>query len=212
MVPASELEKIPELPLIASAQVEPLTKPVVVGHYTLFGVLKCQSPKVACVDYNASKGGNPLVGYRFELPVDNSDAIELDDDQFTFAFKRDLEESAANGKAKLLEDYLATLPAIGDHEREKYQPLLNHISDKLRLEWDPLGVGSEPDMQDEYNDYVPTVLQLLWHSEPNVLAFYLLVCEQEYIGVERQEAEMLSGLVANQLFHLCKVAPVSQGQ
>jgi hypothetical protein len=28
-------------------------------------------------------------------------------------------------------------------------------------EWDPLGVGSEPDAQDEYDSYIPAIMSLL---------------------------------------------------
>jgi len=37
LVSTSEMEKTPSLRLAARSQVEPLEKPVVTGHYTLFG-------------------------------------------------------------------------------------------------------------------------------------------------------------------------------
>jgi len=40
-------------------------KPVVIGHYTLNEQPERLSEKVVCVDYNAAKGDNPLVAYRF---------------------------------------------------------------------------------------------------------------------------------------------------
>jgi len=44
---------------------EPITgKPVFVGHYWLKGKPSVLTPKVACVDYSAGKGG-PLVAYRW---------------------------------------------------------------------------------------------------------------------------------------------------
>ncbi|SON53095.1 metallophosphoesterase [Vibrio tapetis] len=200
-VPASEVENIPEITLAESARIEPLDKPVIVGHYTLFGVPKLQSSKVACVDYNGARDSNPLVGYRFELQRDESDLVQLDDEQFTFSFKRETMDSVSKGKLELLEGYLDSLPAIGEHELKKYHHQLEAISDTLRLEWDPIGVGSEPEMDDEYYAYIQPVLQLLLHSERNVLAYYLLACEQEYMGVERECAELSCGLVANQLTH-----------
>jgi hypothetical protein len=43
--------------------------PVIIGHYTLDGSneIKSRSEKVACVDFNAAKGDNPLVAYRWNL-------------------------------------------------------------------------------------------------------------------------------------------------
>ena len=45
---------------------EPLV-PIIIGHYTLSGSPSVLSKKVACVDYNAAKGDNPLVCYQFDL-------------------------------------------------------------------------------------------------------------------------------------------------
>ena len=45
-------------------------KPVVVGHYTLNESPKALTTKVACVDYNAAKGDNPLVALRVSLDAE----------------------------------------------------------------------------------------------------------------------------------------------
>ena len=39
--------------------------PVFIGHYWMTGHPGLQSPRVACVDYSAAKGG-PLVAYRWD--------------------------------------------------------------------------------------------------------------------------------------------------
>lgn len=40
-------------------------RPVFIGHHWFRGVPKCESPKLACLDYSAAKGG-PLVAYRWD--------------------------------------------------------------------------------------------------------------------------------------------------
>lgn len=55
-------QDIPDLPLA-----HPLPRfrgaPVVIGHYTLSGAPALLSESVVCVDFNAAKGNNPLVGW-----------------------------------------------------------------------------------------------------------------------------------------------------
>jgi len=53
-------------------------KPVVIGHYTLNDQPKMLADKVVCVDYNAAKGNNPLVAYRFDAQVEKNTALQED--------------------------------------------------------------------------------------------------------------------------------------
>jgi hypothetical protein len=66
MVGEAQAHRIPDLPLPASYRPGPVDgSPVVVGHYWMTGAPAPLSPKVACVDYSAAKGG-PLVAYRWD--------------------------------------------------------------------------------------------------------------------------------------------------
>jgi hypothetical protein len=59
-------ERLPDIPIPADASIGYVDdKPVFFGHYWLTGTPQVQSPKAACVDYSAGKGG-PLVAYRWD--------------------------------------------------------------------------------------------------------------------------------------------------
>jgi hypothetical protein len=63
-------DALPDTPIPAWAQLGyDGDKPVFFGHYWWNGALEPLSPRVACVDYSAGKGG-PLVAYRWEGEVE----------------------------------------------------------------------------------------------------------------------------------------------
>ncbi len=58
--------RVPDHPLPEDYAGQPVDgSPVFIGHYWMTGHPGLQSPKVACVDYSAAKGG-PLVAYRWD--------------------------------------------------------------------------------------------------------------------------------------------------
>lgn len=59
-------EALPETMITESAQINYANdKPLFIGHYWRSGIPHPLTPKIACVDYSAGKGG-PLVAYRWE--------------------------------------------------------------------------------------------------------------------------------------------------
>ena len=65
MLPAEERAALPDTPIPAHARLGAVQAPVFFGHYWLVGDITLQSPRCACVDYSAGKGGS-LVAYRFD--------------------------------------------------------------------------------------------------------------------------------------------------
>ncbi len=58
------------------------------------------------------------------------------------------------------------------------------IHDALIKEWDPIGVGDEPEAQDEYDDYVPAVHKLLiTRASADEIFDYLWWLETEHMGL-----------------------------
>jgi hypothetical protein len=52
------------------------------------------------------------------------------------------------------------------------------------LEWDPIGIGHDPDAQDEYDSYVSTLYKMLITEQPQQEIFeYLWWVETEYMGL-----------------------------
>ena len=51
--------------------------------------------------------------------------------------------------------------------------------------WDPIGVGDEPNAQDEYDDYISPLLHLLHRREPvEVIAEWLTNLVEKHIGLD----------------------------
>ena len=77
IIPESERERIPDLPLPESARFVSLGDvPTFVGHYWLTGTPKIQNPTTAILDFGAGLGG-PLVAYRWggEAVLNNKELI-----------------------------------------------------------------------------------------------------------------------------------------
>jgi len=76
-MPEEARQQLPEIPIAADMRTPyDDTKPVFFGHYWMTGKPILQSPRVACVDYSAGKGG-PLVAYRWagEPSLDESNFV-----------------------------------------------------------------------------------------------------------------------------------------
>ncbi len=84
-VPVAAISDIPDLIIPETQSMEPPEKPVIVGHYTKSGQPVCFSNKVACVDYNAARGDNPLVAY-----IWSRGETTLSDSGFKYVGKKDL--------------------------------------------------------------------------------------------------------------------------
>jgi len=73
--------------------------------------------------------------------------------------------------------------------------LHQQIRDVLLQEWDPIGVGTMPGAQDEYDSYVPAVYSMLIARKPVAEIFeYLLWLETEHMGLaaDRQETQNIA--------------------
>lgn len=67
--------------------------------------------------------------------------------------------------------------------------LQKKINQVLLKEWDPIGIGDDPQAQNEYNSYVFPVLDLLIseNSEQNLFKFLWWV-ETDYMGLPGDES------------------------
>jgi Calcineurin-like phosphoesterase len=65
IVPSGSEHLVPDMPIPHALRQGPVTgAPILFGHHWFSGPLKLESPKVACLDWSAAKGG-PLVAYRW---------------------------------------------------------------------------------------------------------------------------------------------------
>jgi len=65
MLSPDEASALPDVPIPEHARISLDDRLVFFGHYWLTGEIALQSPRHACVDYSAGKGG-PLVAYRYD--------------------------------------------------------------------------------------------------------------------------------------------------
>ena len=76
-----------------------------------------------------------------------------------------------------------SLPTSSDNLYHILIPQIRHI---LLALWDPIGIGHLDFMQDEYDDYIPRVLEIISapHSQPSYIQDYLHYVEIDYMGLE----------------------------
>jgi hypothetical protein len=81
----------------------------------------------------------------------------------------------------------------------------------LLQDWDPIGVRSIPQAQDEYDDYVPGVCALVAAgASPKEVADHLRMIETDMMGRKPEQADMRRILpVAEKLRTLVGPRPVS---
>jgi hypothetical protein len=73
----------------------------------------------------------------------------------------------------------------------------------LLKEWDPIGIGDSPEVDDEYDSYIPDDCLMLRESKPiEELYSYLRWLEVEHIGLEGDEVHTRN--IANRLVGLTK--------
>lgn len=66
LVPAGSEHAVPDVPIPDAYRVGPVEgAPIVFGHHWFSGPVRIETPKVACVDWSAARGG-PLVAYRWD--------------------------------------------------------------------------------------------------------------------------------------------------
>jgi hypothetical protein len=76
------------------------------------------------------------------------------------------------------------------HERAKYERLHKAVREVLTRDWDPLGVGDNPSLQDEYDSYVGPVCRfLLSGGEHKAISDYLRQVQQIDLGLLLIDAE-----------------------
>lgn len=66
IVPPGSEDAVPDIAVPAEHRIAPVEgAPILFGHHWFSGPVKLESPKVACLDWSAAKGG-PLVAYRWD--------------------------------------------------------------------------------------------------------------------------------------------------
>jgi hypothetical protein len=73
--------------------------------------------------------------------------------------------------------------------------LIQHIHDTLIKLWDPIGVRNEPHAQDEYDSYIPAILQFVQvHASVETLTNYLYGIEMQWMGLrgDRDHAQSIA--------------------
>lgn len=78
---------------------------------------------------------------------------------------------------------------------ERARALQLKIRDVLLKEWDPIGVQTIPEAQDEYDGYVPTLHSMLISRKPTHEVFeYLMWLETEHMGLtaDRQRTQSIA--------------------
>lgn len=68
-------------------------------------------------------------------------------------------------------------------ETKSRRNLANDVGLAMLNVWDPIGVSSIPEAHDEYDNYVPRVLDLLYRGDKEQLFHYLWQVETQHIGL-----------------------------
>ncbi|PMH44648.1 hypothetical protein BCU68_12430 [Vibrio sp. 10N.286.49.B3] len=204
VVPTGQADMIPNQKLAKGAiafNKQNLLFPVVVGHYTLAPTLfpECLSDQVVCVDFNAAKGENALVGYYTYLDGWSDSPSELiDDNNFSYEGELNTTSVITDGFATMLKELEENLSV--EKPDNRFAQTVSHV---LLTEWDPIGVYDpeffDEDLKGEYVDYESTVNRLAQTGDKNKLAAYLMLIELHIIGVTRDNAERLCAMVAYKL-------------
>ncbi|MBM7073501.1 ADP-ribosylglycohydrolase family protein [Shewanella sp. 202IG2-18] len=153
-------EMINEIPLlpIDGYQLNRIIVPTFIGHYTLNNVPNVLSEKVACVDYNAAKGDNPLVSY-----IWNKGDKRVFNKQFEYVKTGNPESNDENlieqGIEELIHSRLQQLEL--DYRKLKSSNALeDFINQKLWNDWDPIGVNGIEECGDEYHFLIEDIFKL----------------------------------------------------
>lgn len=203
MVPEHQRMTIPNEVLLKDAtdyNSEPLF-PVVVGHYTLDPTPFPEhlNKKVVCVDFNAAKGGNPLVGFYTNLDSYDDCPSELTE-YFGFAYANEIgaDRVVSNG---VLNHINATIKALP--ERPISKAYARGVKEILLKNWDPIGIFDpdypDEELSDEYTAYEDDVAKLALDNQSDTLAAYLVLVEQHVVGVDREDVHRRCAITAHKL-------------
>ncbi|WP_281189367.1 metallophosphoesterase [Vibrio diabolicus] len=203
MVPTGQNDAIPDIHLRSNALAfnTPSLFPVVVGHYTLSPTHFPQpmSDSVICVDYNAGKDDNPLVGYLIDTDDWQISPIEMvSNESFASSLQINVTEIITSGIEQFINVMLSQAPELTDADE-----YLDKVAERLLIQWDPIGIYDPEDFdeafEDEYSSYVYPVARLTQTEDASQVAAYLLLVEKHFIGVERDNAEYECAWLAYQL-------------
>lgn len=83
------------------------------------------------------------------------------------------------------------IDCLQQHLEPRTPKFLDNKIDQLLLDkWDPIGIRSTPEAQDEYTSYTAPILEIISNScTPNQLAEYLWYIETEFMGLKGNRAE-----------------------
>ena len=190
------INDIPVIKLNVSQAPQPQNIPVFVGHYTLNGIPTILSNKVVCVDYNAAKDKNCLVGYYwqgeeeltehhfiYENKVTESCLKKTWCDSYTdFQDEDCFYDFAADGK---LSDAMEKVKhATSTDNLPKSVDLLDEqINEILWQNWDPIGVNHMEDCRSEYDAYSWEITLVAMHNDTITIAAELYFLEKYYLDL-----------------------------
>ncbi|MEL4470493.1 ADP-ribosylglycohydrolase family protein [Shewanella algae] len=197
-VPVDAEASVPELFLPHTHRPTVSDVPVVIGHYTLSGVPSTLSDNVVCVDFNAAKGENPLVGYEWIKGEQNCVSFE----GIRFVDELPLDLAPIKGVATLLRDHI-------DRLRQQFQltsSVESLVEQFLWQEWDPLGVAACPEGIEEYQSYVQQTALLAVAGDAEILSAWLWTIEIDLTEVDLDQADTraLAGHLAMKLIELVR--------
>jgi len=160
-------------------------KPVVVGHYSLSGLPEAKSKNVICVDYNAAEADNPLVSYQFSLPSSDLQYKCVNENNFSYVGKPDLEDLTNQGLMSLLarqKQQFEILQAENYSDKENF--FIARLSEVLREDWNPLALKDFDDCRDAYSDYEKGAFLFAKYADVGLLAAYLYLSQSIEIGLD----------------------------
>lgn len=180
-------------------------KPVVVGHYRLTGLPEAKSKKVICVDYNAAQADNPLVCYQVSLPTSELRYKCVNENNFSYVGKPDLEDLTNQGLMSLLarqKQQFKTLQDENYSQKEgRFSALLSQI---LREDWNPLVLTDLDEGSDVYSAYEEGAFLFAKYADLGLLSAYLYLCQSIGIGLEIRNGKQKCGRVAWKLIKIAK--------
>ncbi|MDO6678426.1 metallophosphoesterase [Shewanella sp. 4_MG-2023] len=203
VVPQSQVLNIPTVKLNKDAlqyNEQPIF-PVVVGHYTLTPTPfpECLSNKVVCVDFNAAKDENPLIGYYCNIDGwDDCPSELISHSGFSYANELNADRVVSKGLIGFMDVMFSSIPPLINHEAFSH-----YVHQVLLQQWDPIFVYSadplDEELSNEYADYETEVMRLAQAYKVDELTTYLVLIEQHWIGIEREDSERVCASVAHQI-------------
>lgn len=175
-------------------------KPVVIGHYRLTGLPEAASKKVICVDYNAAEADNPLLSYRISLPASEATYELVNENDFSYVGKPDLEDLTNQGLMSLLELQKQQFKILEDENYSKEEGFfITLLSQILREDWNPLFLTDVDACSEAYNTYEEGAFLFAKYADVGLLAAYLYLCQSIGIGVKIKNGKQKCARIAWEL-------------